>query len=316
MSHRTIGLLLMAFGTPRNHAQIEPFLTHIRNGAKPSEASLQHLAARYRAIGGSSPLAAITEAQGEALARALDGRHDGTTFKVYIGYKHAAPFIEDAIAAMHADGITEAISVVLAPHYSALSVRAYNDRAIQSAISLDGPAIATTASWYNQPKLVRYWATRIEAALAAVPEAGRSKAVVIFTAHSLPTRILSTSDPYPQEIEESARLIAEAAKLGHYELGWQSAGGTAEPWLGPDIRDLTRRLWKKEGYRTFIYCPIGFVSDHLEVLYDDDVACRAVVEELGGTYVRVAMPNADPMFIDSLCEVVAGHLDHGQGAAA
>lgn len=308
MPRRTIGLLLMAFGTPRNNDQIEPFLTHIRNGAKPSEASVQHLKKRYRAIGGNSPLAAITEAQGAGLAKALSNRYDNITFKIHIGYKHAKPFIEDAVVAMHDEGIARALSLVLAPHYSTLSVRAYNDRAVKSAASLDWPVVATTSSWHTQPKLVRYWATQIEAALSAIPKAKRPETIVVFSAHSLPQSILSTGDPYLEQVKESARLVAEEAKLGHYALGWQSAGRSSGPWIGPDIRDLTRDLWNTAGYRTFIYCPIGFVADHLEVLYDGDIECRAVVDELGGTYMRVAMPNAHPMLIGSLCDVVAGQL--------
>lgn len=305
---RTTGLLVMAYGTARRAEDIEAFYTDIRHGSRPSPELLAELNARYRAIGGLSPLAAITAAQGEHLERCLNARFPYKNFKTYLGYKHAAPFIEDAVAAMHADGIVEGINLVLAPHYSGFSVQGYNDRALQSARKLGGPVLSVTPSWYRQPKFIRYWATRIEATLAAVPAAELAKTVVVFSAHSLPQKILQDGDPYVQQIEDSARLIAAAAKLRHFVVGWQSAGRTPDPWIGPDVRDLTRQLWKAPGYRRFVYCPIGFVADHLEVLYDNDIECRDVVAELGGTYVRPAMPNTDPLFIECLADVVAEHL--------
>ncbi len=305
---RTTGLLVMAYGTAHRAEDIEAFYTHIRHGVSPTPALLEELKSRYQAIGGLSPLTAITAAQGEQLERSLNARYPGRNFKTYIGYKHTAPFIEDAVAAMHADGITEAVSLVLAPHYSAFSVQGYNDRAIQSAKKLGGPVLTITPSWYRQPKFIRHWASRIEAMLAAMEEAERAKTVVIFSAHSLPQKILQNDDPYVQQVEDSARLIAAAAKLQHFAVGWQSAGRTPDPWIGPDVCDLTRQLWQAPGYRTFVYCPIGFVADHLEVLYDNDIECRAVTDELGGSYRRPAMPNTDPSFIECLADVVAEHL--------
>lgn len=308
MPKKRIGLLIMAYGTPRNTEEIEPYYTHIRRGRKPSPEQLQDLIARYEAIGGISPLARITEAQAEALEKRCNQLHPDITFKSYLGYRHIDPFIEDAVTAMHKDGIQEAVSLVLAPHYSTFSVQAYNGRAQKQARELDSLTINTVDSWHDEPKFIDYWAHQVEKALATLSAEDKEKAVVIFSAHSLPERILQSKDPYPQQLEETAALIAKKARVPHYAIGWQSEGNTPEPWIGPDVQDLTRDLYEKEGYTTYIYCPVGFVSDHLEVLYDNDVECKEVTDELGVRYLRPAMPNDDPLFIDALADVVTKRL--------
>ncbi len=308
MSRQPTGLLLMAYGSPRRPEDLEAYLTHVRHGRTPSDALLQEIAQRYRAIGGASPLVAITQAQGAALEQALNAGASDRSFRLYIGYKHAAPFIEDAVANMHADGITSAVALVLAPHYSTLSIRTYIDRAIAAGKHHGGPTIEAVSSWYQQPKFVEYWAREVSATLAKVPAADLGRTAVLFSAHSLPERILKANDPYPQQLAASAGSISRAAGLHGYELAWQSAGRMPEPWLGPDVQDLTRELADTAGYQTFVYCPIGFVSDHLEVLYDNDVECRAVVEERGGHYLRARMPNTDSTFIAGLRDAVLGQL--------
>jgi len=316
MPQQTIGLLVMAYGTPPSPDAIEAFYTHIRHGQKPSGALLQELKDRYRAIGGISPLARITQAQADALAAALNARGAGRSFRTYLGLKHAEPFIEDAVAAMHRDGITQAVAVALAPYDGNASVQDYHARAQAAAARLGGPAITTVSGWYRQEKFIRYWAGQIEAALATIPEDEMRTTTVVFSAHSLPKTMPSVIEHYQRQLEESALSIAQAARLGHYATAWQSAGKTTDVWLGPDIRELTRDLHRHGGYRNFVYCPTGFVADHLEVLYDLDIECRAVVNELGGRYIRPAMPNAAPLFIDGLRDATMDVLAHALGVAA
>jgi len=316
MLQQTIGLLVMAYGTPHSPDTVDSFYTHIRHGQRPSDALLQDLRLRYQAIGGISPLARITKAQADGLVASLNARDSDQSFKIYLGLKHVEPFIEDAVEAMHRDGITQAIALALAPYDGNASVQSYDDRAQGATARLDGPAIWTVSGWYRQEKFIRYWAKQIRAALASIPENEIGTTAVIFSGHSLPEAMPGIKDRYRRQLEESARSIAQAARLKHHVTAWQSAGRTSGSWLGPDIRDVTRDLWSTGGYRTFVYCPTGFVADHLEVLYDLDIECRAVVNELGGRYIRPAMPNAAPLFIDCLSDAVMGALARGMDVPA
>ncbi len=307
MAEKT-GLLVMAYGTPRSPEDIEPYYTHIRRGKKPSAELLANLRQRYEMIGGISPLADITEKQAAALEQELNSRQIGHTFKVYIGLKHINPFIEDAVKKMYEDEIKEAVSVVLTPHYSVFSVKSYNDRAKQEADQLGGPLIYTVDSWYSEPKFIDYWTNQLKQTFSSIPSGDHDKTIVIFSAHSLPKKILDMGDTYPDQLQETADLIAEQAQIKHYTISWQSAGKTSVPWLGPDVQDLTRQLYEQKGYRLFVYCPVGFVADHLEVLYDNDIQCRRVTEKLGAKYYRPEMPNANPLFIKCLADVVEKRL--------
>lgn len=303
-----MGLLVMAYGTPYKEEDIERYYTHIRHGRKPSEEALEDLRQRYEAIGGISPLAKITQEQAEKLEQHLNEIQDEVEFKMYIGLKHIEPFIEDAVAQMHADGIKEAVSIVLAPHFSTFSVKSYNGRAKEEAEKLGGLTITSVESWYSEPSFIEYWANQVKQVYASMTADERDNAVLIVSAHSLPEKIIAAGDPYPNQLQETADLIAEAAGVTNYEIGWQSAGNTPEPWLGPDVQDLTRDLYNEKGYKAFVYIPVGFVADHLEVLYDNDYECKVVTEELGVSYYRPEMPNSKPEFIDCLANVVLKEL--------
>ncbi|MFA8439729.1 ferrochelatase [Pueribacillus sp. YX66] len=305
---KTIGLLVMAYGTPRKKEEIEPYYTHIRRGRKPSREALEDLTNRYDAIGGVSPLAKITDDQMFALAEALNKRNQDIQFKPYLGLKHIDPFIEDAVKQMHEDGIEEAVTIVLAPHYSTFSVKSYNGRAVEEAEKLGGPLMLTIDSWYKEDKFIEFWVKELEKTFSQIPEEEKDKTIVIFSAHSLPEKILQHGDPYPDQLQETADLIAKRAGIRHYTIGWQSEGNTPEPWIGPDVQDLTRDLYNDKGYTNYVYCPVGFVSDHLEVLYDNDYECKVVTDELGANYFRPNMPNTDPLFIDALATVVEKRL--------
>ncbi|WP_347861220.1 ferrochelatase [Salimicrobium sp. PL1-032A] len=302
MANKQVGLLVMAYGTPYKEEDIEPYYTHIRKGRKPSEEALQDLKDRYEAIGGISPLARITDAQAETLRDELNTMQDEVEFKLYIGLKHIDPFIEDAVDHMAKDGIEEAVSIVLAPHYSSFSVKSYNGRAQEKADE-HGIRISSVESWYDHPTFIDFWKDGILEEYAKMGEDEKKKACLIVSAHSLPEKILEGGDPYPQQLEETAKLLSEATGITQYEIGWQSEGNTPDPWLGPDVQDLTRDLFEQKGYTSFVYAPVGFVADHLEVLYDNDYECKVVCDEVGANYYRPEMPNTNDKFIETLVDV-------------
>lgn len=305
---KTMGLLVMAYGTPYSEDDIERYYTHIRRGRKPSEEALQDLKDRYKAIGGISPLARITEDQANGLCKRLNELQDEIEFKMYLGLKHIEPFVEDGVEEMKKDGIEEAISIVLAPHFSTFSVKSYNGRAKETADKL-GIKLTSVESWYTEPKFIQFWTEKVSAAFAEMSEEESAKSCLIVSAHSLPEKIIANGDPYPDQLKETADLIAQAAGVENYEIGWQSAGQTPEPWIGPDVQDLTRDLHEEKGYTSFVYTPVGFITDHLEVLYDNDYECKIVCDEIGATYRRPEMPNVDPLFIDGMANVVLNKLN-------
>lgn len=305
---KKMGLLVMAYGTPYKEEDIERYYTHIRHGRKPSTESLEDLRQRYEAIGGISPLAKITLEQAEALEKHLNSIQEEIEFKMYLGLKHIEPFVEDAVQQMKEDGIQEAVSIVLAPHFSTFSVKSYNGRAKEEAEKIGGPAIYSVESWYDEPKFIKYWADQLKDTYAKMTEDERNHSVLIVSAHSLPEKIIAAGDPYPNQLQETADLIAKEAGISDYEVGWQSAGNTPEPWIGPDVQDLTRDLFEAKHYKAFVYVPAGFVSDHLEVLYDNDIECKVVTDEIGASYYRPEMPNAKPEFIDAMATVVLATL--------
>lgn len=305
---KKMGLLVMAYGTPYKEADIEPYYTHIRRGRPPAPEQLEDLQNRYAAIGGISPLAKITENQANALCNRLNEVQDQIEFKVYIGLKHITPFIEEAVEQMHQDGITEAASIVLAPHFSTFSVLSYNGRAKEEAAKY-GISMTSVESWYKQPKFIDYWVEKVSETYAGMSTEEREKACLIVSAHSLPEKIIANGDPYPEQLQETADLIAQGANITNYEVGWQSEGQTPEPWLGPDVQDMTRDLHNEKGYTSFVYTPVGFVSDHLEVLYDNDYECKVVCDEIGATYYRPEMPNTDPLFVDAMVDALFEKLE-------
>lgn len=302
-----MGLLVMAYGTPNKEEDIERYYTHIRHGRRPSDELLEDLKGRYKAIGGLSPLARITEGQAEGLEKRLNEIQEEIEFKAYLGLKHIEPFVEDAVKQMADDGITEAVSIVLAPHFSTFSVKSYNGRAQDEAAKY-GLKITSVESWYDEPKFIQFWVDELNDVINRMTAEERDNYALIVSAHSLPEKIIQLGDPYPKQLEETAQLIADGAGVSNYAVGWQSAGQTPEPWLGPDVQDLTRDLYEEKGYKAFIYIPVGFVSTHLEVLYDNDYECKVVTDEIGASYYRPAMPDVQPAFIDALATIVLNKL--------
>ena len=299
------GLLVMAYGTPYKEEDIERYYTHIRHGRKPSQEHIDDLTERYRAIGGLSPLAKMTEAQAHALCARLNEIQDEVEYKVFIGLKHIEPFVEDAVEAMVKEGITEAVSIVLAPHFSTFSIKSYNGRAKEAAEKLGGTLnITSVEAWYKEPKFIEFWRQAVNGELAKMSNEERENCCLIVSNHSLPEKIKLAGDPYEDQLIETARLIEQASDIENVAVGWQSAGQTPEPWLGPDVQDLTKELFEQKGYKAFIYTPVGFVTEHLEVLYDNDIECKVVCDEIGASYYRPKMPNTHPLFIDAMVDAI------------
>lgn len=300
-----IGVLVMAHGTPHSLDELPAFYTEIRRGSPPPPELLADLERRYRAIGGISPLNERTNAQVEGIRRALDTRAPGR-FRVASGAKFASPRIADAVEELGTAGVDRLIGLVLTPHFSAASVGDYARRARAAMTarreSGSGPAeLEIIDSWYLAPGFVPIMAARVHDAVDLLPAETRLDASVIFTAHSLPARLVEDGNPYAAQVLESATAIAQEASLARWSVAWQSAGRTADEWLGPDVRDVIAAL-PGTGASAVVVCPVGFVSDHLEVLYDVDVEARAVAERAGIPFARTASLNDDPEF----CAVLAG----------
>ncbi len=288
------GVLLMAYGTPATPRDIEAYYTHVRRGRRPTEEQLSDLRRRYEAIGGTSPLLERTQEQATGIQAAL-----GDGFRVALGMKHAPPFVEDGVAALAGAGISRVVGLVLAPHYSMLSVGEYAKRAEAAAIEA-GVHLTMVQSWHLAPGyldlLARFVADEID-------RLGADPVEVVFTAHSLPTRILDMGDPYPDQLAETAKAVADRAGVDRWSVGWQSAGRTPEPWIGPDVLAILPAL-ADAGVAGVVVCAAGFVSDHLEVLYDLDVEARAAADQLGLAFARTPSPNADPSFCAAVADVV------------
>jgi ferrochelatase len=301
-----IGVLVMAYGGPASLEEIPGYLADIRHGRPTPRAVLDEITENYRAIGGSSPLLAVSQRQVDALAADL-----GDDFRCYLGMRHWSPWIEDVVGAMVDDGITRAVSLVLAPHFSALSVARYQQK-IADGLELSRGRIhfEHVASYHDAPGLVAAFASRVRDGLARWPEADRDRVHVVFSAHSLPERVLAAGDPYGEQCFETARLVAREAGLPdeHWSWAYQSAGRTPEPWAGPDLGEQLEELAGR-GVRDVVSVPVGFVSDHVELLFDIDVRAAEAAARLGIRLERPPALNDDPVFIGVLAELVRAHAE-------
>ena len=300
-----VAVLLMAYGTPRTPEEIEPYYTDIRRGRPPTPEALADLTARYDALGGTSPLAARTEAQRDALQAALDAAAPGH-FHVALGLKHAEPKVEAAVDSLAAQGFRHIVGLVLAPHYSAYSIGQYLDRA-RSAAEPHGITVSGIESWATEPAFVQFIADDLRAKLATMP----TNTKVLFTAHSLPQRIVAAGDPYPEQLRATAEAVAAAAGLSQWSnwaIAWQSAGRTPEPWIGPDILEVIDELATSEHDagepRGVLVSAVGFVADHLEVLYDLDIEAAARAAAHGLAFARTACVNDNAFVMAALAQRV------------
>jgi ferrochelatase len=305
---KPIGVLVMSYGTPESMDDVEAYYTHIRRGHAPTPELLAELKGRYEAIvGGVFPLRENTNGQVAGLQDKLDQLAPGQ-FVCYQGLKHAKPYIEDGVERMAKDGITQAVGIVLAPHFSTMSVGSYMKRAQEKAAEL-GVEMTFVKQYHMHPKLLKALTERVADGLSRLSKAteGEERVKVLFSAHSLPEKIRELDDPYERQLLETSAAVAEAAHVKDWQFSWQSAGRTREPWLGPDILE-TLPVLAEEGVKAVLVAPVGFVSDHLEVLYDLDIEAQAAAKELGMTLDRIAMLNRDPLYMETLAESVIGAL--------
>ncbi|MCH8978563.1 MAG: ferrochelatase [Armatimonadetes bacterium] len=298
------GLLVMHYGTPASIEAIEPYYTHIRRGRAPSREQLKKLTGRYIAIGGPSPLTRISQAQAELINVGL--REAGVEAKAYIGTKHSSPFVADAVKQMADDGVEEAVGVVLAPHYSGMSIRAYekyaNDARSEHAPNMK---LNVVQRWGTMPELIAALADRVEQQTKGwSPE----ETIVLFTAHSLPQSIVADGDPYQDELEETSRLVAEEGSVPNWSFCFQSASATGARWLGPDVLDVMQDVRDEGRFSKVIACTVGFVSDHLEVLYDLGIEAQEKADELGLEYRRAEAINEDATVMAALGRLVAAQF--------
>jgi ferrochelatase len=294
-----LGVLLMAYGTPRSLDEVEAYYTHIRRGNAPTPEQLADLVRRYEAIGGVSPLAERTEAQRQAISAALAQR--GVEHLVVLGQKHAEPYVEDGVARLAAAGVQQVVGLVLAPHWSGFSVGQYHARA-SAAAAEHGMDYEEVGAWHLEPTYLDFLAGAVREAQATLPADHK----VLFTAHSLPERVL-VDDPYPGQLRESATAVAQRVGLPEWAgwgLAWQSAGRTPEPWRGPDILEVLRDLAETGRSDGVLVCAQGFVSDHLEVVYDLDIEAKALADDLGLAFARTRSLNDDAAVMGALADRV------------
>ncbi len=293
MAGERVAVLLMAYGGPGSLDEVEPYLMDVRGGRPTSAQFVEEVKHRYAQIGGRSPIRELTEAQAAGVRQAL-----GERFAVYVGMRHWHPYIRDAVAKIVADGHRRAVGIVLAPHYSALSVGAYEKQLLEA--TADRVETAMVHRWGDHAMFLDAVAGRVTRALDRFPSPRDVQ--VLFTAHSLPERILATGDPYPDELRTSAAAVAQRSGLAGWHFAFQSAGATPEPWLGPEAGALMTEL-ARAGGRAFLIVPIGFVCDHVEILYDVDIVYQSLAQRLGVRLERTASLNDDPLLVGAVAQI-------------
>lgn len=309
MSEHTppIGILVMAYGGPNSLAELPGYLADIRSGRPTTPEVLEEISHNYARIGGKSPLLHFTQQQIDALA----AHFVGDNVRFYLGMRHWAPWIEETVRDMVDDGIRQAVSIVLAPHFSTLSIAKYQKK-IHAGEALYRGTIQWehVTSYHDHPHLIQALANRVQEGLARWPEAERGSVHVVFSAHSLPVRIQRMGDPYDSQLRETARLVAARAGLRDEQWSWsyQSAGRSPEPWLGPQLEEYIPQL-AAQGVRDIVSVPVGFVSDHVEILFDIDIQAQEVAQAHGVRLERPPALNDDPLFIQALVEVVRARLE-------
>jgi ferrochelatase len=291
-------ILMMAHGTPERLEQMEQYLTRVRGGRPPSPELLEEMTANYTAIGGRSPLKELTLAQGRALEQAL-----GSPYRVYVGMRNWHPLIEEVVPRAVEEGAVEIIGLPMAPQFSILSVGKYLD-AIQKAVPSDVPLMCIRA-WYDHPGLIDAFSEKVSAAI----ENDGPFDQYLFTAHSLPERVKDVGDPpYPAQVLATAEGVAHGLDLTDWEVAYQSAGRTPEPWLGPDLAEKLTEL-ATGGCKKVLVVPVGFVCDHSEILFDIDIQAKEIAEKLGMKLVRSSSLNSSPKLIRALADIVGSRLE-------
>jgi ferrochelatase len=294
-------VLMLAYGTPDDLSDMEAYLLDIRGGRPTPPELVEEMTGRYRRIGGS-PLTRLTLAQADTLEKEL--RRRGSSWPVFVGMRHWMPRIKEAVAAMHRDGVTEVVAIVMAPHYSSLSIGRYRGQVEEAISGLGGaPRVRFVESWWEQPKFLHALQDKIAEGLRRLEDPARVSTKLVFTAHSLPARILQAGDPYEQQLLANARTMADRFPGVDWTFAFQSAGASAEPWLGPSLEETIPAL-AETGYQQILVAPIGFVCDHVEILYDLDIEARALAEQHRLRLERTESMNTDPVFIQAVADAV------------
>jgi ferrochelatase len=295
-----LAVLLMAYGSPNSLDEVGEYLRQVRGGRLPTPEEVERLQERYRQVGGQTPLLKITLSQARALEARLES--SGLDSKVYVGMKHWHPFIEDVVVKVVSDGSLGIIGLALAPHYSKLSIGGYADAVKRGLARTERPIPFTMVeNWHDQQSLITALSRRVHNGLEKFNDP--SGAIVLFTAHSLPKRFVQDDDPYWNQLQETSQLVATKSGTKSWDFAFQSAGQPIESWMGPSIKEKITELSGK-GFRELLVCPIGFVSDHLEILYDLDIEAKSCASSLGVRLERTASLSDDPEFINAIASRV------------
>jgi ferrochelatase len=301
-------LLLLAFGGPQSLEEVEPFLTRLFRGRRPSPEQLGRVQERYQMIGGSSPLPEITRGQARALERKLNQK--GHFFKSFVGMRYGYPLIEETLKEIDRDGIREVLAIPMAPFRSRASTGAYVEEVARAQKEMErGIRISFVEGWYSNPLFIDAVREKIREGLSEFTPEERGQVHLIFTAHSLPKSIVE-QDPYVKEMEESVRMVLEGMDPFPRHIAFQSRGGGPEEWLGPEVESVLSDLSREE-VRGVLIIPIGFVSDHIEILYDIDMAFRQKAQSLGMVLKRTHSLNSSERFIEALASAVEEHIRRG-----
>jgi len=289
----------MAYGSPSSLEEVGDYLAQVRGGRGSSPDETEHLKQRYQRVGGQTPLLQITKSQADALQKKLVA--DGAPARVSFGMKHWHPFVEDVVEKISIDNPPILVGLALAPHYSKLSIGGYED-SVRRGLARKHSKIpfVMVKSWHTEPSLITALSTRVSNMLKEI--AGSGGTMVVFTAHSLPLRVVSDDDPYRAQLLETSQLVAREAGVTDWDFAFQSASGPTGTWLGPSLKEKISEFSNK-GIRRILVCPVGFVSDHLEILYDLDVEARDYANSHGIALTRTLSLNDDPLFIEALAEV-------------
>jgi ferrochelatase len=314
MADSKTAVLLMAYGSPDRLEDVEPYYADIRGGRPMSAATLNELTEKYRRVGVPTPLLAVSRQLARDLETALNAGSQAPTYGVHLGMKHWTPRIGAAVEEIVRSGAKRLVTVILAPHYSRISTGGYRQRVEQALLATGSPIeLDFVESWHLLPGYLDAVAGNVVDGLLEFPNPG--DATVVFTAHSLPARILDEGDPYQDQLLATSRAIAERGRARRWVFSYQSQSRTGEPWLGPDLLETLEQL-RKKGERQVLVAPVGFIADHLEILFDLDIETQERAGELGMALRRTRMLNADHRLVSALRDLVAGRLAAGRGATS
>ena len=305
-TQRPVAVLLMAMGGPDRLENVEPYLVDVRSGRAASPELVEEIRTRYRLTGGKSPVLEITRAVATALEQRLN-RPAGERYRCYVGLRHWHPFIKETYAKLLEDFPERVVALCMAPQYSSLSIGAYVKKVEEARSELASEApISFVTSWHRHPLLIASIADNVHQTLQTFPSEIRSRVPILFTAHSLPERVVAMKDPYPEEVRGTVQAICEQLGSQPTRFAYQSQGQSGEKWLGPSVEQMLIEL-ADEGHRHVLVAPIGFICDHVETLYDIDIELRQLARTRGMRLERIPMLNASPSLIDIVTSVIETH---------